>query len=66
MTEDEMVEGYLDGLKDERLELPNMSNYSKSYQHGWLNRRDDRIKKPRDCALGLRHQAKELLNEETP
>lgn len=50
---DEMVEGYMDGLKDDRLDMP-ASNRSASYQHGWLNGRDDRVRKPRASATELR------------
>lgn len=53
---DEMVEGYLDGLKDDRLEFP-ASNRGHSYRHGWLNGRDDRTRNPRASAAELRVQA---------
>jgi len=49
--------GYCDGFSDERMELPNNSNYSPAYIHGWLNGRDDRIKKPRASAKVLLKQA---------
>ena len=48
--ESEMVEGYLDGCKDERDALPENTNRSRAYVHGWLNGRDDRLRKPRDSA----------------
>lgn len=55
---DDMVEGYLDGLKDDRREMPaTFNNRSHSYRHGWLNGRDDRIGKPRALASELRQQA---------
>lgn len=55
---DDMVEGYLDGLKDDRAEFPaSLSNRSRSYQHGWLNGRDDRVRLPRASAAHLRIQA---------
>lgn len=53
---DEMVEGYMDGFKDDRLDMP-ASNRSASYQHGWLNGRDDRVNRPRASAVDLRLQA---------
>jgi ribosome modulation factor len=55
MSEDDMVEGYRDGLDDDRAECPaSMSNRSHSYRHGWLNGRDDRLRKPRASAAELR------------
>jgi hypothetical protein len=56
-----MVEGYCDGLRDERTELPENSNYSPAYVHGWNNGRDDRIGKPRDSYAALKAQADTLL-----
>lgn len=54
----DMIEGYLDGCNDDRLEFPaSLSNRSQSYQHGWLNGRDDRINKPRASADHLRSLA---------
>ena len=58
MTNDDMLEGYFDGLRDDRLELPKtFSNRSRSYCHGWLNGRDDRTRNPRAPAYILRLQA---------
>lgn len=58
----DMVEGYMDGSKDERAELPaSLSNRSRSYCHGWLNGRDDRRMKPRASAQELRYMADEAM-----
>ena len=55
MTEDEMVEGYLDGFN---LSSPEPSdNRSFSYRHGFANGRDDRAGKPRALASILREEA---------
>lgn len=44
----DMIEGYLDGYNDDRKTLPDsLANRTYSYKHGWLNGRDDRMKKPR-------------------
>lgn len=56
-AEQEMTEGFLDGLADGRTELPALSNRSEAYQFGWLNGRDDRIHKPRKPAAVLRQEA---------
>lgn len=51
----DVVEGYMDGLKDERSELPaTLSNRSDEYRHGWLNGRDDRVNRPRAGAAKIR------------
>lgn len=58
---EEILEGYLDGLHDERTSLPaSMANRSDAYVHGWLNGRDDRIGQKREEAWKLRRRAKEL------
>ena len=45
---DEVLEGYLDGFSDDRLELPDsLANRSDLYRHGWENGRDDRLGQPR-------------------
>lgn len=54
----DMVQGYLDGRSDSRLQFPDtLSNRGHAYRHGWLNGRDDRTGKPRDTAANLRAQA---------
>lgn len=63
MAKDEMIEGYFDGFRDFRAELPKLNNYSPAYKHGWLNGRDDRISKPRDRADVLRKRAEMILRE---
>lgn len=48
-VEQEMVEGYLSGLKDSNLGLPLLfKDKSVAFKHGWLNGRDDRVGKPRE------------------
>ena len=56
--------GYLDGLCDERDELPESSNYSQQYRHGWNNGRDDRLNKPRSAASVLRETSEKLIRED--
>lgn len=63
MTDAEMVQGYRDGLRDDRQELPKNHNFSPAYEHGWLNGRDDRIHKPRATADVLRRRAAIILGE---
>ena len=54
-TPAEMVEGYLDGFTDDRLDYPpGLANRGACYRHGWLNGRDDRIGRPRASAAVLR------------
>ena len=63
-AEAEMLEGYLDGRSDTRLEYPAQSNRSDAYQHGWLNGRDDRIHRPRLSAQTLRIIADRIIHDE--
>jgi hypothetical protein len=59
MANDDMVQGYFDGLDDDRVEFPaSLANRSACYVHGWLNGRDDRIHQPRATAAELRERAK--------
>jgi hypothetical protein len=59
---DDMVAGYFDGFKDDRAELPDsLANRSRSYIHGWLNGRDDRLRKPRRSARDLGELADEAM-----
>lgn len=60
-----MIEGYYDGFRDERSELPENHNFSPAYAHGRLNGRDDRICKPRDTAANLRRRADLILSGAT-
>jgi hypothetical protein len=62
-AEQEMIEGYLDGRIDERQELPDLSNRSGAYIHGWRNGRDDRTRKPRASIRILRMEADAALKE---
>lgn len=57
--EDEMVEGYLDGFKQDSPEPS--GNRSKSYHHGFKNGRDDLTSNPRNSAAELRKQAQEAI-----
>lgn len=56
MSDQDLREGYNDGFQADA--LPPGPNRSRSYVHGWLNGRDDRIGKPRATASVLRDQAK--------
>jgi hypothetical protein len=59
---DEMVEGYCDGLD---LDAPEPSaNRSASYRHGFLNGRDDRRGQPRDTFANLNLQAELAMDED--
>lgn len=60
----DMVEGYCDGILDNREALPKGHNHSPAYEHGWNNGRDDRIKTPRDSAKLLRARADLILNNQ--
>ena len=60
-TDADMVEGYHDGLTDERDALPDsLTNRSAAYIHGWLNGRDDRLKLPRQSAVSGRAKAEAI------
>ncbi len=61
--EQELVDGYLDGFRDNRLDYPIISNRSETYKHGWLNGRDDRIGYPRSTAAILREICDRLEKE---
>jgi hypothetical protein len=61
---DEMTRGYMDGFDDDRLDLPESSNYTQQYMHGWRNGRDDRLGVPRAPACHLREKAQELISED--
>lgn len=57
MSDEEILEGYLDGLKPE---CPEPSgNRSHCYRHGFANGRDDLLKAPRATAQILREMADE-------
>jgi len=58
----EMEDGYYDGLCDNRIDLPESSNRTAAYRHGWLNGRDDRTHSPRAFASVLRETAERTLN----
>lgn len=58
---DEIVEGYMDGFADDRPGVPSsFANRSDAYVFGWLNGRDDRLRRPRATADELRRQAAAL------
>lgn len=61
--DDEVFEGYLDGLSDDRDQFPDNSNRSAAYCHGWLNGRDDRLNSPRDTAANIRAEYDRLHRE---
>lgn len=61
-AEDEMLEGYMDGLD---LNSPEpSSNRSHSYRHGFANARDDRRHEPRDSAPALRAEADKAIKRD--
>ena len=55
----EMMRGYMDALAESRVELPEDTNYTESYRHGWLCGRDDRLNKPHAAADMLRRKAEQ-------
>lgn len=60
---DEMVRGYMAGLKSVHTEMTEwVKRQSVAYRHGWLNGRDDRIGNPRDFADVLRRRAN-IINQ---
>lgn len=59
---DEMVEGYMDGLKPESPEAG--PNRSESYNHGFKNGRDDLNSEPRAKADELRKQAEKAIKKD--
>jgi hypothetical protein len=61
-AENEMIEGYWDGKSDDRDDLPEHSNFSEAYKHGWRNGRDDRLHRPRATAAKLREAAQAILS----
>ena len=63
MTEQEMIDGYMDGLD---LSSPEPSaNRSRSYHHGFENGRADRAGKPAAPTVELRRkQAEEAIAED--
>ena len=63
--DDDMLEGYLDGFRDDRVDFPeSLSNRGAAYRHGWLNGRDDRLRKPRAPAETLREESAEALEKD--
>lgn len=60
MADSEVSDGYWDGFRDDREELPSASNRSELYRFGWLNGRDDRLRRPRKSAQELREELAEL------
>jgi ribosome modulation factor len=60
----QMQMGYHDGFHDDRDELPEHTNYTKAYEHGWRNGRDDRLHRPRAPAYMLRAVADKLIRED--
>ncbi len=64
LANDEMIQGYSDGFADDRTDYPETSNRSASYRHGWLNGRDDRLRKPRDFASNIRADAEAAIQQD--
>lgn len=62
MTDDEMLEGYRDGLNPDSPEPS--ANRSHSYRHGFANGRDDRRGKSRSIAAVLRIEAAEAKRKD--
>lgn len=65
MPDDEIVEGYFDGRKSDLDELPEGSNRSDGYKHGWRNGRDDRKGSPRASADILRQEVADIAARES-
>lgn len=64
--ESDVVEGYMDGFRDTRDQLPRLHNRSALYVHGWKNGRDDRLKQPRASAAVIRAELAALTDKATP
>jgi len=62
MTEQDMVDGYLDA-GDPDAPVPG-SNRSESYRHGFANRRDDKAQQPRAPFAVIRALADAILEKE--
>jgi len=62
MTDDEMLQGYRDGLDPDSPEPS--ANRSHSYRHGFANGRDDRRGKSRSIAAVLRIEAAEAKRKD--
>ena len=61
--EDQMVKGYLDGLRTLVYDMPELyKSKSAAYRHGWLCGRDDAFKNPRENAFVLKVRAEIILN----
>lgn len=61
--EDQMVQGYLDGLHTFVYDMPEvLHSKSAAYRHGWLSGRDDSFKLPREDAYVLKARAELILN----
>lgn len=63
MIADDLIDGYYDGLRDDRTELPAQHNYSDLYVHGWLNGRDDRLEMPRKSATATRQDYEAIIEK---
>lgn len=60
IDDDDMVQGYRDGLTDEREGFPaSLANRGASYRHGWMNGRDDRLQRPRATVATLTERARD-------
>lgn len=60
--EDQMVQGYLDGLHTFVYDMPEvLSTKPAAYKHGWLSGRDDAFKSPRENACVLKARAELIL-----
>jgi hypothetical protein len=64
IANEEMIEGYMDGICDNRQDYPERSNRSASYRHGWLNGRDDRIRQPRASYYTLSEAAETAVEQD--
>jgi hypothetical protein len=61
--EDQMVQGYLEGLHTFTYDMPDkIKQKSLAYQHGWLSGRDDAFQLPREDASVLKARAEMILN----
>lgn len=66
LTNDEMVEGYIDGFGAEEMDFPDrLTNRGEAYKHGWLNGRDDRIGKPRASFSRLIRRAADAIAKDS-
>ena len=62
--DDDTLDGYMEGLRSDLDELPQGSNRSEMWKHGWRNGRDDRMSRPRASAREIRRMTADIETEQ--